>query len=169
MRCVTVWSNKFYFTCYWLGSYGVIFNISTGLTFRLCVKADDCTRGYDMNKILNCHSLMHVAKYFWFFNALMLLNSFGLQYTQLNVNSAVSMTGYLLYYLFIIYYFMLSSALVSEWVEFVKLGLHKKNYLTDFHKIRWKGGTWRRKKTLDYSWKSGSRYTTLREGQLGCC
>jgi len=44
----------------------------------------------------------------------MLLNSFGLQYTQLNVNSAVSMTGYLLYYLFIIYYFMLSSALVSE-------------------------------------------------------
>jgi len=32
-----------------------------------------------------------------------------------------------------------------------------KNYSTDFHKNRWKGGTWTTEENITFWWKSGSR------------
>jgi len=40
----------------------------------------------------------------------------------------------------------------------------RKNYPTDFHKIRWKGGTWATEEHIRFWWLSGSQYVRVRVG-----
>ena len=56
---------------------------------------------------------------------------------------------------------MFLSALIFLFVGLLA-GLHT-NYSTDFHKIRWKGGTWATKKPLDFG-----GHVTLGLGLGGC-
>ena len=55
---------------------------------------------------------------------------------------------------------MFSSALVSLFVCVIDKTVFK-NYSTDFHKNRLKGGTWAKEEISRFWWQSGSRYVRV--------